>query len=187
MWPWGHAAVGYLLYSLGCQATGRRVVAAPGLALAVGTQFPDLVDKPLGWTLGILPGGRTLAHSLLTFVIVSFLLGLLARRYGRAELGVAFVVGYLSHTLSDGLYAVIEGEIQSLSYLLWPLFTMPPVETAQTFSAHFATLVLGPYVLFELLLACLAAIRWYVDGRPGLEGARRLVHSGHNRLQGFAE
>jgi hypothetical protein len=48
MWPWGHLAVGYLL-SAG--AAYLRDHSSPrGLAvvaLAAGTQLPDLLDKPL--------------------------------------------------------------------------------------------------------------------------------------------
>lgn len=57
MWPWGHVGAGYLVYTLLRRHTGERPAGAAVLALAVGTQFPDLVDKPLGWTVGLLPGG----------------------------------------------------------------------------------------------------------------------------------
>jgi len=76
MWPWGHAAVGYLAYSLGYRASDRRLTGAAVIALGVGTQFPDLIDKPLGWTFGVLPGGRTLAHSLLTVAVVAVVLAI---------------------------------------------------------------------------------------------------------------
>lgn len=65
MWPWEHLAVGYIGYSLSVRLAGRGVPRPrPVVALAVGTQFPDLVDKPLSWTLGVLPSGHSLAHSL---------------------------------------------------------------------------------------------------------------------------
>ncbi|PSQ27664.1 hypothetical protein BRD03_05435 [Halobacteriales archaeon QS_9_68_17] len=64
MWPWGHLAVGYLLYA----ASSRRQRARPPdgaetILIAFGTQFPDLGDKPLAWTVSVLPNGRSLAHS----------------------------------------------------------------------------------------------------------------------------
>jgi len=64
MWPWGHLAVGYLLWSvLVRDRRFRPPTGAETLLLAVGTQFPDAVDKPLAWSLGVLPNGRSLAHS----------------------------------------------------------------------------------------------------------------------------
>ena len=34
------------------------------LALAIGTQLPDLIDKPLTYQFAVLPSGRSLGHSL---------------------------------------------------------------------------------------------------------------------------
>jgi hypothetical protein len=61
MWPWEHLAVGYLLYSVSCVLWGRYPTRIGVAALAFGTQFPDLVDKPLGWWLGVLPSGQSFA------------------------------------------------------------------------------------------------------------------------------
>ena len=37
MWPWGHAAAGYLLYTVWCRGRyGRQPLAPATLALAVG-------------------------------------------------------------------------------------------------------------------------------------------------------
>jgi hypothetical protein len=74
MWPWGHLALGYLLYSPFARARfGRPPTDRATLLLAFGTQLPDLVDKPLAWRLDVLPAGRTLGHSLLSVVAVSAL------------------------------------------------------------------------------------------------------------------
>ena len=65
MWPWGHLAVGYLVYSgLSRWRFGRLPGSVATLAVALGTQLPDLVDKPLAWTVNVLASGRSLAHSL---------------------------------------------------------------------------------------------------------------------------
>ncbi len=107
MWPLGHAAVGYLLYTLATRARFDRPPTALALcALLVGTQFPDLVDKPLAWYVGVLPTGRTLAHSLLVLIPVSLVVLALARRYDRTELGFAFVLGALSHAVVDVIPAL---------------------------------------------------------------------------------
>lgn len=189
MWPWGHAAVGYLVYSL----LGRQRDRPPGqmavLALGVGTQFPDLVDKPLGWTLGVLPGGRSLAHSLLTFVLVAGGVVYITRHYRQQVLGVAFAVGYFVHTLTDGLAATVSGEYAELSYLLWPVLPMPEYETEQSFIAHLAQVSLDSWLAFEGLLVVLALVVWRLDGHPGLEPLKRFFSESyqyvrHNRLLG---
>ena len=49
MWPWEHLAIGYLAYSLlGRLAWRRPPTVGTAITVAFGTQFPDLVDKPLG-------------------------------------------------------------------------------------------------------------------------------------------
>ena len=60
MWPWGHLALGYLLHSPLARARfGRPPTDRATLLLVIGTQLPDLVDKPLAWWLGVLPAGRS--------------------------------------------------------------------------------------------------------------------------------
>ena len=64
MWPWEHAAVAYLCWA----ALDRRAARSEGaavVAVLVGSQFPDLIDKPLSWVFQVLPTGQSLAHSLL--------------------------------------------------------------------------------------------------------------------------
>ena len=49
MWTWEHLAIGYLAYSLLSQLAWRRPpTVGAAITVAFGTQFPDLVDKPLG-------------------------------------------------------------------------------------------------------------------------------------------
>ncbi|MFC6964015.1 hypothetical protein ACFQL7_23110 [Halocatena marina] len=52
MWPWSHAAVGYLCYSIGTRLVGRRPTTGPTVAVLFGALLPDLVDKPLSWVFG---------------------------------------------------------------------------------------------------------------------------------------
>ncbi len=175
MWPWGHAAVGYLLYSLLVRADGRAPSSAPVVALAVGTQFPDLIDKPLGWTFGLLPAGRSFAHSLFTLLAVSAIAVAVARRYRRPEVGVAFSVGAVSHAVADGLYAIVTGSYADLSYLAWPVLPAPVSEVEQSFLAHFALLEFNWHFALELALVVLAVVLWLLDGRPGLDVVRSIV------------
>jgi membrane-bound metal-dependent hydrolase YbcI (DUF457 family) len=178
MWPWGHVALGYLLYSpFARQRGGRPPTTSAVVAVGVGTLLPDLVDKPLAWSVAVLPNGRSLAHSAFALVVLVGLAWLLATRWRpRRRVPVAaFAIGYGSHLLGDGLHAVVTAQFDDLAYLLWPV--LPPVEypTTQSFAAHFAQLSLTPSLGFELALTALAILVWYRDGTPGLALTRRVV------------
>ena len=168
MWPWGHAAVGYLLCSLYLRTRyGRVPTAGVVLPLAVGTQFPDLVDKPLAWTFGVLPSGRAGAHSLL--VALPLLAVLWWRLDGRTErrAWVGFATGYLVHLATDGVYALAAGEFDGLAYLLWPVLSLPSYDESAGILAHFLAAEPTPPLLAELLLFAAATLLWAVDGAPG--------------------
>ena len=191
MWPWGHLAVGYVLYSLGTRArTGESPDGWNVVALAIGTQFPDLVDKPLAWWLGVLPGGRTLAHSLLVAVPLVVLVAALARRYDAGPRATAFAVGYLSHLAGDALVPALVGSPRELAFLLWPatptvVYDDPPLladlsltraAVADFLAATLApgglaavvALLTSPVVLADLgVVAALVAL-WLADVLPPL-------------------
>ncbi|NEU58080.1 metal-dependent hydrolase [Halorussus sp. MSC15.2] len=169
MWPWGHLAVGYLLYTAFVHLWHRRAPdGPPTVALAFGTQFPDLVDKPLAWTLDVLPTGRSLTHSLLTAVVLVIVLELLLRRRDHGTVATAFAVGYGSHLFGDALYPVLDGTFSSLRFLVWPL--LPPIEysTGQSFIAHLDQLSLDSLVVFEVVFGVCVFALWLLDGAPGL-------------------
>jgi len=176
MWPWGHLAVGYVLYSLGVRARTRS---SPDgwnvLALALGTQFPDLVDKPLAWWFGVLPGGRTLAHSLLVLVPTLLVLWLLARRWGEAPRVTAFGVGWLSHLFGDALVPFLVGSRRELAFLLWPVTPTVVYDSQPGLLWHLANVSLSPGFLAELALGGLVVVLWLVDGRPLLSDLLALV------------
>jgi len=190
MWPWGHAAVGYLLCSLWFHSRyGRAPTAAVVLPLAVGTQFPDLIDKPLAWTFGVLPSGRAGAHSLLVAVpLLAFLWWRLDGGAGRRA-WAGFALGYLVHLATDGVHALFNGEFAELSYLLWPALSLPTYEESAGILAHFLAAEITPYMLTEIALFAAATLLWAIDGAPGLravgrwckrqaDGARRTLRSG---------
>ena len=179
MWPWGHFVVGYVCYSLSVHVRRKRGPDGWGaLAAAFGTQFPDLIDKPLAWSLHLLPSGRSLAHSLLTATIVLAAVYLYSRRRERSELSVAFAVGYLSHLVGDAIGPFLVGDYVYLSFLGWPLLPPPPYGDEGGFLSHFAAIEFTPWFLaqFGFGLAVVTLV-WVLDGAPGLAGARSLLRS----------
>ena len=170
MWPWGHLALAYLVYTLYSRLRrGHRPTAATALVVAVASQAPDLVDKPLAWTLSVLPTGRSLAHSLLVVPAVALLYSLArVRDEGEEPLVVAFGIGVLSHLFGDVFFSLVNLEFRHMGFLLWP--AIPPVEyeVEQSFLAHFRLVDLSPELYFEFLLVALALVVWRSDGYPGL-------------------
>jgi len=176
MWPWGHLAFGYLLYSLGLRA-GQRTSPTDqqAIALALGTQLPDLIDKPLAWWIPLLPGGRTLGHSLVFAVPLVLVLGWIGRRRGRLSWVVAFVVGYASHLVGDLYLAVASGNYHELAILLWPLTPTVVYDSQPSVLWHLSSITLSPLFLAELGLGVFVVVLWLADGSPGVGPIRRLL------------
>ncbi|QLC35179.1 metal-dependent hydrolase (plasmid) [Halarchaeum sp. CBA1220] len=157
MWPWGHLALGYLCYlPYEYRARGDASSWLALVALAVGTQFPDLVDKPLAWTFGVLPSGRSLAHSVLALVVVCGAVYLLCRHAERVVPSVAFGIGYASHLVGDSVGHVLAGEYEYLVFLVWPLLGAPPYGDEGGFLSHFANLRLTSFLAFQFALCAVA-------------------------------
>ena len=170
MLPWGHLAVGYVTYSL-VERVGRG--RAPGgaavLWLAIGTQFPDLIDKPLAWWFGLIPSGRMVAHSLLVALPVIVVVARYAYRRDRPRDGFAFAIGYVTHLLGDSIGLLLGGAYWRTRFLVWPL--VPPIdyEIQESVLAHLADV--EPSALLPVVPI---ALLWLYDGRPGLAELRVL-------------
>jgi len=170
MWPWGHLAVGYLLYSPFCRwRYGRPPGNGEVILLAFGTQLPDLVDKPFAWTFGVLPNGRSVAHSVFTATALITVAVIIFRYINMPTLGESFGVGYSSHLLGDGIPALLRSP-ERLAFLLWPL--LPPVKynTPQTFGAHLENLEMTPFLKLQILIGVITLAVWALDGLPGIRG-----------------
>ncbi|WP_135807133.1 metal-dependent hydrolase [Halorussus marinus] len=178
MWPWEHLAVGYLAYSLSCHLRGDGAPGGwPAVALAVGTQFPDLLDKPLSWSLGVVASGQSVAHSVLLAVPVSALAIGAATGVGRRRVGEGFAVGYLSHLPSDVFYPLVRGARPNVDAVLWPLASAPAGEAnagllataRRLFDRYAGELLAGeptPYLAVELGLLVGVVALWVYDGMP---------------------
>lgn len=180
MWPWGHLAVGYLAYAAVLDGRLRR--SPDGLAvvvLAVATQLPDLVDKPLAWHLGVIPNGRSLAHSAIVATVVILLVGWALRARGERTLAVAFAVGYYAHLVADAVSPILTGEWEGLAFLAWPVIPaaddLDSTGIVEFFLALARDLAAGdvpPFFVAELGLVLLAAALWASHGFPGLDVLR---------------
>lgn len=180
MWPWAHAALGYLLYTLYLRLRGAgRPTGLPVVLLAVGTQLPDLVDKPLAWYVGVLPYGRTLMHSLVLGGVVVALLVFFLHRRGHTAEATALAIGYYSHLLGDAYGLALTGEWASLAFLVWPLLPLPGVESeVESVLGHLLDIEGSPFFLFGLALTALALGLWVRHGLPGLSTLRAWVPRG---------
>ncbi|EMA38378.1 metal-dependent hydrolase [Halococcus hamelinensis] len=168
MLPWGHLAFGYVCYSGLVRWFSRRRPDGYGFAfVALGTQLPDLVDKPLAWTVDLLPSGRSLAHSAFTATLASTAVWTVCRRRGRPDLGAAFAVGYASHLVGDGYRALLAGRYAALSSFGWPFLPPPRFDHGGGIVDHFRGLSFTPTFAFDLVLVVLAVVVWVVDGAPG--------------------
>lgn len=170
MFPWGHLAVGYLVFAFLTQFRYRRPQTAAALvALAVGTQLPDLVDKPFAWYLNVLVSGRSLGHSLFVALLLCGLAVALARRYDRSLAGIAFSCGYLTHLAADGLYPLLGGEFADLGYLLWPVTSIPSDDSGYSIVSMLVEGAVSPLGLFEFGLLVVAIGVWWRLETPGLD------------------
>ena len=173
MFPWGHLAVGYLAFAFLTEFRYRRPQTAGALvALAVGTQLPDLVDKPFAWYLDVLPHGRSLSHSLFAALLLCGLVLAVARWYDRPLVGVAFGCGYLTHLAADGLYPLLGGEWADLAYLFWPVTSVAADDSGYTIVSMLVEGALSPTGLFEAGLLVVAIAVWVRLETPGLQSVR---------------
>jgi membrane-bound metal-dependent hydrolase YbcI (DUF457 family) len=184
MWPWEHAAFGYLLYSGGLHVWRRAGPGGPAaLVLVLATQLPDVVDKPLSWLFGLFPSGFSVAHSI--FVAVPLILAVIVatQQRRRPELGIAFAVGYGSHLVGDVVAPLRDGDSIELSRVLWPLVTQSPYDhdyglvgrTVVYLEALVSTLGAADPIVLVLYLALpvAALLFWIADGRPGVATVHR--------------
>lgn len=185
MWPWGHLAVGYLCYvaSLKLRDDGKQTLFTL-LAVAFGTQFPDLIDKPLAWSVAVLPSGRSFAHSLIIATLIIGVVYHVGRRLHHEETAIAFGFGYLSHSLSDlgptVIFGLLQGDLSQLewtTYLLWPLFPSPPYSNDSSFYEHFVELTLDAYLITQFVLFGVAIAVWIATGMPGVRKVRQSVYT----------
>lgn len=173
MWPWAHLAVGYLVYAALVRYRGRRIPGdVPALTVALGTQAPDLVDKPLAWYLPVLPGGRSLAHSVFAMAVVVGATVTLLHYRKHATATVAFAVGYLTHPIADAVDPVFSAQYADLAFLLWPVVALPQHDGPSGLFAVIQRTEFTPLFVLQIAVTILGAAVWVYQGRPGVTPVR---------------
>ncbi|WP_096388806.1 metal-dependent hydrolase [Halopenitus persicus] len=186
MWPWEHAAVGYLAYSLALRALGKDPPSDVGtILLLFGTQLPDLVDKPLSWGLGVFPSGYALGHSVLVALPIGALVLAAGVCTARRRAAVAFVVGYWAHLIADVMNPLRYRARPAPERVLWPLVPGTPYD--QDLGLGRGVAYLGDFlvtlqsmdpatlVVVYLLLPAGTALLWLHDGAPGVGVVVRIL------------
>lgn len=179
MWPWEHAAVGYLVYSIGLRALRSDPPSdREAILLLVITQLPDLVDKPFSWVFGVFSTGYALGHSVFVAVPIGAAVLIVSRLYGRVRLGVVIVVGYWTHLGGDVLNPLRSGGSVSPERVLWPVVSGTPYEEDLGASRGIRYVLefvdslarMDPLTLVGvyLLLPVATILIWIRDGTPGL-------------------
>jgi len=181
MLPWGHLGVGYLVYTFGTHVVDRRAPTGEAVVtLAFATQLPDLIDKPLNWWFSVFDG-RAIGHSVLTAIVLTAVVVYIANRYDRPYLIAAFSIGVFTHLLGDSFGALLSGEWNQASFLLWPLVPAPTYPSDSLFDhllrwrIHLraaGSISPGAFVRSRfwqqfLAIPVLFAV-WAVDGFPGV-------------------
>ncbi|PGF15183.1 metal-dependent hydrolase [Natrinema sp. CBA1119] len=188
MWPWEHLAFAYVLYSLTRNVLSRTAPSTQEtIAVAVGSQFPDLLDKPLAWTFGVMETGYAVGHSIFAAPFIILVAYAVAARRGDRILAGAFAFAHLSHPVADLLNRILSGRAVDLRIVLWPIESPPPA-TQGGFIDHFAryfiqyvnAIVAGGLtlqVVFQSLLALAVLALWLFDGAPVAADIWRGVHA----------
>lgn len=179
MWPWEHAAVAYLAYSLLVRVRrGRPPTGAEALTLAVASVVPDLIDKPLAWEFGVFDAGYGIAHSALVAVPVSAAAVYGSRFYDRLPVAAAFATGWLLHLPGDLFVGYVHEGYVPFARVLWPVrsveatynqgFSGTLVEYLSGYVSNLVSGSLGPAAVAGLAAFAVCLLVWLRDGAPGL-------------------
>jgi len=180
MWPWEHAIVAYLTYSLCCHTVFRdSPTGLEAFAVVFASVLPDLIDKPLAWEFGVFDNGYAIGHSIFFAVPLAVLIGTLARTATRPRVGLAFALGYLSHLPADVVDSLFRQGVFQVELMLWPITSVdgrPPgpgvLEVFFHFFERYWSVVLSgdlsTYLLLQFGLAGVVLLVWLVDGAPVL-------------------
>jgi hypothetical protein len=183
MYPWEHFAIAYI----SCSVVIRMSDAGPVdrsefFAILLGSQFPDLIDKPASWLFEVFPSGVSVAHSVFIAVPIAVFVLILTSRRENTTAGLAFIAGYLLHLPADALYpTILRGTAPQVAVFLWPIVPAAPnppggfLTNVQFYLLQYPEqlMTVGAWVvLLELGLVGSAFALWLLDGTPGIAKRR---------------
>lgn len=125
MWPIEHfviaflPAVSYVLVRDHSPPSSSLV-----FAVFIGSQFPDLIDKPLAYYFGLLPSGRVFMHSLPFALPIAVCVLAYGVWTDRPRLAGGFVLAQLLHLYADNRGSLRAG--LTPPDLLWPFAAPQP-------------------------------------------------------------
>lgn len=194
MWPWEHAAIGYLLYSVGLRLLERDTPSAgETVSIVVMAVLPDLLDKPLSWSLQLTPSGYGFLHSAFVAIPVGLTILLFAFRTDRARLGIASIVGYWSHLVADVLSPIRSGGQPIVGRVLWPIVDSAPYTVDYglgrglvylgDFGQTILTMAPHEIVVFYLAMPAVTFVLWLLDGKPGAAIPGHILASVRTRFE----
>lgn len=128
----------------------------------VGSQFPDLIDKPLAHQFYVIPSGRVFVHSLPIAIPILCLVGWYARRTNRPRGGGAFGFAYLSHIVADNRRALSPPDPMLSADMLWP-FLSPIPRPAVPHWAGPNSINVHLWTLFSVVVLAISAYYLYQD------------------------
>lgn len=196
MWPWEHAIVGYLAYSLCCHLVFRD---SPGgleaFTVVFAAVLPDLIDKPLAWEYGVFDVGYGIGHSIFFAVPLAIFVAMIAHAGARPRAGLAFGLGYLSHLPADIADTAFRQGRLLTDLALWPIATVdgqPPgpgvLEAFLLLFGRYAGDILAgnlsTYLWVQIGLAGFTALVWLLDGAPVLREFLQASHRAVRTLSG---
>lgn len=135
-------------------------------ATFVGSQFPDLIDKPLAFYTGLIPTGRVFMHSLPIAIPFLCVVGAYGWQTNHRAPALAFVFAHLSHIIADTYQTVLNTPLTPSPDLFWPL-TAPVVRPEIPHWAGPNSLNMYLWTVFSI--AVLSYVLWWllaVDNRP---------------------
>ncbi|ELZ39185.1 membrane-bound metal-dependent hydrolase [Halorubrum californiense DSM 19288] len=128
----------------------------------VGSQLPDLIDKPLAHQFGLLPSGRVFVHSLPIAVPLCCLTGWYAWRTDRLRAGGAFAFAYGTHVITDNHQTLSPPNPTLSDDMLWPFRPAAPRPDVPYWAGE-ASINVRLWTLFSALVLTVTVYYLYRD------------------------
>jgi len=157
MFPLGHLGVGSRLVRPFTKGLSRK-------AVLLGTILPDLIDKPLYYLFGVVPGTRTFGHTGVFLLSLTFI-----AVFKKSRVLAACSLGIVSHLLLDS----VGGGSLGHTPLLWPILGWEfPTLPYTSIGEHLST-VSHPFILIGELVGLSLLILDYKKTREKKSKPRR--------------